>query len=388
MTGTPWNQDASFPVPDRSSGEVEVAVLGAGPAALAAARTMAAAGARVSLVAPGPWTAGPATTGPGVALPCLPGHYADLARVVGREQARSLWALAGAGASSLRSLLAGEDCALRRGGVLLLAADEEEHQEMAGSLRMLVEDGFSPRMMGPPAATNYLPVEAEFGALYLGGAATFDPVRALARLAGLAEASGVRFVSLGSSCTWREEGGSLLLEGSSARLRAGTLVLAEGAPREGLEPWLPALAGLLLATDPLREGMTDVTVAASANRGRELYQGTPGGGLVGFGLVSGQPGGPSAEDLLEAGMQARFPETRRAGRTHREPTLHEGSADGLPLVGPLPGHDRVHLLAGFGTSAWSLGHGAGEALARRLGGGAGEELVGLEPGRFPVGEAR
>ena len=54
---------------------------------------------------------------------------------------------------------------------------------MVEGLRALTEDGFAPRMMGPSAATSYLPVDSEFCALYLGGAASFDPVRALAALA-------------------------------------------------------------------------------------------------------------------------------------------------------------------------------------------------------------
>ncbi len=45
-------------------------------------------------------------------------------------------------------------------------------------------------------------------------------------------------------------------------------------------------------------------------------------------------------------------------------TISTWSADGLPLVGPLPGSSRTWILAGFSTRSWSLGPAIGESVSK------------------------
>lgn len=377
----PWSREARFPDGEAPAGplRVQVAVVGNGPAALAAAGALQAGGAEVALLPPAPWASAAVCTGAGVALPALAEHYSALCRDLGREQARSWWGLAAAGAAALRARLAGEDCDLRRGGVLLLPASEAEYAELVEGLPALADDGFAPRMMGAAAATNYLPVEVEPGVMYLAGAATFDPVRALAALARQSLAAGVRVLPPLDSLSWRVDGAGVHLAGEGREVLAEVAVLAEGAPRETVDRWLFPLRGQLLATGRVREGMTDITVAAVASRGHEVYRSGPGGGMVGSGINPSSGPKERTTDLqvdaefqgfLENLMNQRFPEARRTAVTSRWATSYDSSADGLPLAGPLPGQARVHVLAGFGSTPWSLAWGAGEALASILGGGA------------------
>lgn len=394
MSTPPWVVETAVPaVALEGPSRADVLILGAGPAAVAAAGRLRAGGAEVILLPPGPWQDSAVCHGPGVALPAMAEHYSVLVRDLGREAARRWWTLAVQGAASLRALLPPGSCDARRGGVLLLAADEAEGRELADGLRALGEDGFSPRMMGAAAASNYLSVDSDPGAMYLGGALTFDPARALATLVGLLQEGGVRILP-------PDPGARLVLDSQGARVetsgfevRAELAVLGEGAPApEGVSRRLLPLRGQLLTTGRLREGMTDVTVAAAANRGHEVYRSGPEGGLLAAGL---HPGAgpkehttelavdPGFQGVLEGFAQARFPEARRAQVTRRWASLYEFCVDGLPLVGAWPGEGRLHLLRGFGASPWSLAWGAGEALAAVLGGGENALPDRSSPRRFP-----
>lgn len=324
-----------------------------------------------------------------MALPAMAEHYSVLVRDLGRETARRWWSLAVEGAASLRTHLAGADCGARRGGALLLAANEAEGRELVDGLRDLTDDGFSPRMMGAAAATNFLPVDVDAGALYLAGAVTFDPARALAALVARAADAGVWVLPPDVNARLEPAGEGVKV----GAVRADVAILGESAPLlEGLERRVLPLRGQNLRTGRVREGMTDVTVAAAANRGHEVYRSGPDGGLIAAGLNPGSGPQDSTEDLqvdptfqefLEKFVHERFPETRRAEILGRWATVYDYSVDGLPLVGPLPGHARVHVLRGFGASPWSLAWGAGEGLATVLGGGESSLPERASPRRFP-----
>ena len=378
MTPAPWDAGASFPEGSPPPEAVQVAVVGAGPSALAVSGALARGGVRVALVPPVPWASAQVAAGPGLALPTPGRHYWDLCRSLGREAAREHWGLAASGAARLRTLLSGVPCGLERGGLLLLAAEEAEHREMVEGLLALTEDGFAPRMMGPSAATGYLPVDSDFHALYLAGAAAFDPLEALAALAREAQGAGVLFLAPDPGVTWAGAEG-VELRGEAFRLRAETLVLAEGAPLLGELPGLGRFEAEVVTTGPLREGMRGSTVAASAARGREVYRSGPGGGLLGW----GPPADPTLEEA-EPPVRLRFPEARRAALTGRWTALYEETADRLPVLGALPGRPRVQVLAGFGVQPWSLGWAAGEALAEALL-GRGEGMAWARPDRPGLG---
>lgn len=345
----------------------EVAVSGAGPAALSVCLALAGHGRQVLLVPPVPWAESPAALGPGVALP-IPGRAcADPGSGLGRPVARNWRALASRGAEELRARLAGSGAGLERGGLLLLAADATESREMVEGLADLVEDGFPGRMMGPSAATGYLPVETEYPALYLGGAATFEPLAALAALAGQARVAGVRILPPCSGLEWRSTGTGAILEGPGLEVRCRALYLAEGAPVGSSAPWLSEATRQMRVTEPLRGSFTNFTVAVSVDRGGEVYRSGPGGGLLAC---------IAAEDP-EVRLRRRFPETRRAAIPTQWAQAVQVACDGLPVAGAWPGHGGIHLLGGFGAAEWSLAWAAAEALVLEP-----ETLAWASPERF------
>lgn len=369
MTSACWPLEGSFPegAPPEGTSQVQVLVLGAGPAALAAAGGLVRKGLQVALLPPVPWSQAPLLHGAGLALP-LPGpSYPVLGRQLGRTAARRLWAVAAEGAADLRVRLAGVDCDLERGGVLVLAGGQEESDEMVAGLADLLEDGVEARMMGPSAATGYLPVETEHPAMYLGGAACFHPSRALAALAAQVAGEGVAFLQSVPEVRWTENDLGVEVAGQGFHIHADLLILAEGFGAEA--PGLLRGEAGLLWTGPLRQGMSRTTLAALADGGREIYRSGPEGGLV----ASISPG---SEDPV-ACLHRRFPEARQVAVRQLWSAHWEQGQDGLPLVGCLPGARRVRLLAGFGNQPWSLAWGAGQDLARLP---EGPDLA--PPGRF------
>jgi len=364
-----WPLEASFPeaAPPGDTFQVQVLVVGAGPAALAAAEGFARKGMQVALLPPVPWIEAPVMRGVGVALP-LPGPvYPVLARQLGRQAACRLWTVAAEGAADLRGRLAGVDCDLERGGVLVLAGGQGESDEMVSGLANLLEDGVEARMMGPSAATGYLPVETDHPAMYLGGAASFHPSRALAALAAQAATAGVAFLQSCPGLRWAESRLGVEVTGNGFLIHADILVLAEGS--------CPEVRGLLrgearlVRTAPLRQGVSRTTLAALADGGREIFRSGPGGGLVAS--VS-----PESEEP-EACLHRRFPEARQVVVLDRWGAPWAQGQDGLPLAGFSPGSRRVCILEGFGNQPWSLAWGAGLDLARVV------EGWGLaDPGRF------
>ena len=323
---------------------------------------------------------------PGVALPCLADHYWSLAQSIGRPQAALWWRLAGQGAEAVRQLMTGQtapdqpqatgvgSCAL--GSVMHLAVNPTEASEMSQGLRWMKEDGLECRMMGGAAASNYAPVLEPDAALFLPGAAVFDPSWWHQLLLSKLLESGVQCFT--SDAEWKLDG--TVVASPDHRLTAETIILANGLGATrwlGVQrPWLFPLRGQSQLSEPIRQGLRSSLVAVTANRGHEVYRDWAGG----FVVAGINPGAGSHEltEELEVDMEfcqqldnyagRRISELLQVQYTHRWATIYDYTMDGLPLIGTAAGQSRVWLAAGFAGSEWSLGAGAGIELARILGG--------------------
>lgn len=355
-----WNAGGSSRPALQGQHSVDVAVVGAGPAGLACASVLAAEGVSVAVVEAGRVGFDGSARGEGMAVPGMAEHYFPLCEALGRAEAAAWWRLSFAGPAWLPF---GE-----KGGVLLGAVNEAEFAEMTAGLRWLVEDGFEARMMGPAAATNYVPIDEIEGALYLPGARVFNPASAL--------------VSLASELTVWEESPALSVSPGRVVCEHGTVscevVVVAAGPGTGALLGLSSLfplRGQIMTCGPVREGPRGVTPAVVCNRSHELYRRVPDGGMLCSGINPGSGWAEKTTELkadpvfggfLEKTARGRFPEFTEVERLWA--MVHTFTADGLPLVGPLPGHSRMHVLSGFGNRSWSLGVGAGVALGRVLAG--------------------
>ncbi|MBI3926114.1 MAG: FAD-binding oxidoreductase [Armatimonadetes bacterium] len=393
----PWSlpqEEATFP---RLSGResCQIAVVGAGVAGLSAALHLALAGIAVGLVEAGRVGAGDSAHGNGMALPGMPEHYGAMVEAVGRDAARGWWRLARDGIEALTDVLRDHrlECDWTRGGALLLASSEVELGEMTRAAREETEDGFEARLMGPAAASNYVPVADCEGALYLPPAICLDPVQAMVQMARLAAELGaaVREDSPALEVVLKNE--RAVVRCAQGELDAEVVVIAAGHGSSTLLPVkvLFPLRGQNLATEAVREGPRGSTPAVSGNRGHEMYRRLSGEGMIASGINPGSGPAektaerrvdPAFQDFLQALAYRRFPEMARVEVERRWATVYTCTVDGLPLIGPLPGHHRMHALAGFSSRSWSLGFGAGRAVARLLAGQTGELPPGSSPRRF------
>jgi D-hydroxyproline dehydrogenase subunit beta len=111
-----------------------------------------------------------------------------------------------------------------------------------------------------------------------------------------------------------------------------------------------------------------VTAAGASVVGSTFTHERPDAAAVGPGLVT------AGARYVPALRAARVEETRACARPM--------SADGRPLLGPVPGVDGLHLLTGHGAWGLSLGPGSARAVADRILGRGSEIAPELAAGRF------
>ncbi|MCE7870578.1 FAD-binding oxidoreductase [bacterium CPR1] len=371
----------------------DIAIVGAGPAGLAAALTLVGHDLEVVLLEAEALGAQGESLGPGVALPGLGEHYDTICNSLGQTSAHCWFDLSLEGVAALEGWL--EDS--QRGGLLELAVNQAELEEMTRGIRAMTEDGFQARMMSEAAATNLVSVDGNVGATYLPGALTFDPALALQRLGGLFVARGGRLFEISRvERLGLDEGAGVVLHTERGQVEAEVALLAPGAGLNelvgpGMDRLVFPLRGQCLATAPAAARLEGSTVVVSANRSHEIYRSLKDGGFLAAGINPNSGWDEKTYKLevdrafqsyLEKTMHERLPETRGLEVTHRWAKIYNYTADGLPLLGPMPGDIRFHLATGFATRSWSTGVGAGQMLARMLLGETVRFPHGCSPRRF------
>ncbi len=371
----------------------DIAIVGAGPAGLAAALTLVGHDLEVVLLEADALGAQGESLGPGVALPGLGEHYDTICSSLGQTSAHCWFDLSLEGVAALEGWL--QD--FQRGGLLELAANQAEFEEMKRGIRAMTEDGFQARMMSDAAATNLVSVAGNAGATYLPGALTFDPALALQRLGELFVTRGGRLFELSRvERLGLDEGAGVVLHTDRGQVEAEVALLAPGAGLNelvgpGMDRLVFPLRGQCLATAPAPARLEGTTVVVSANRSHEIYRSLKDGGILAAGINPSSGWGEKTYKLevdrvfqshLEKSMHERLPESRGLEVTHRWAKVYNYTADGLPLLGPLPGDIRLHLATGFATRSWSTGVGAGQMLARMLLGETVRFPHGCSPRRF------
>ncbi len=151
------------------------------------------------------------------------------------------------------------------------------------------------------------------------------------------------------------------------------------------------LRGQNFATAPVREGFRATTPAASFERGHLWLCSTSGGGVLVAGIRpdstwSEKTSKLEVDDRFQAYMHkkasAYFWGLSEVEVLSRWSSIYTFTADGLPVIGPMPGYQRILVAAGFATCSWGLGFGAGLALAQMIAGEGNNLPPGSSPRRF------
>lgn len=231
------------------------------------------------------------------------------------------------------------------------------------------------------------------GGVFYPDAATLEPFRFLERLADAARRHGAVIREAVDVGAVRIEngraGGVTLATGES--LGADAVVLATGPYSRGLAasikikiPVQPG-KGYHRDVEVGPNGAPPLRVACVLNESSVFC--TPMGTTVRFAGTMEFSGEnrvmrPARLAQMTAAARGAFPGLGSARPVSEWCGLRPVSVDGLPIVGPLPGVDGLHLATGHGMLGLTLGPVTGEMVARAILGEGDARIEPLAPGRF------
>ncbi len=337
------------------AGPVDVAIVGGGVTGCAAALVLAEAGRRVRLYEAREVAGGASGRNGGFALRGGAMAYDEAARDLGEATARRLWEHSEAALRSIREL-AGD--AFRPVGSLRLAVDQVEVQALRAEYEALNHGGFAAEWVDPLPA----PLRGNFvGGLCHPSDGALQPARWVRRLARAAADAGAEI------CEHRRVA-------SLAELDAEHVVVATDGYLSGLigsDRSIVPTRGQVIATVPL--GRTLFPTPCYARHRLDYWQQTVDGRLVYGGhrdasQATEWTGVEALTDPVQDAIEVSIAELLGTVPqiTHRWSGIFGSTADRLPLVGPVPGADRVWVAAGYSGHGNVLGFACGGLVARAI----------------------
>jgi gamma-glutamylputrescine oxidase len=359
----------------RLGGPAEVEVVGGGITGCASALTLAAAGLRVRLHEAREIATGASGRNGGFALRGGAAPYPVTAETIGRERARELWQLTETYLDRLERL-AGD--AFFRTGSLRLAADDEERDELRVEFDALRADGFDVEWredLDPPLAGRFP------AAMFHPPDGALQPARLVRRLARAAAEAGVEI---------REHS----RVGAVSELEANHVVVATDGYPSGLLGDLEGLIiptrGQMIATEPLAERLFDCP--HYGRHGFDYWQQTPDGRILAGGFrdislesefTADEVTTPEIQDSLEQFVGGFV--GRPVAVEHRWAGIFGLVLDFLPVVGRVPGNDRLWIAGGYSGHGNVLGLACGDLVARAILGERHALLEAFDPARLLAG---
>jgi gamma-glutamylputrescine oxidase len=365
-----WLAEPAPPIPERRlDGPADVVVVGGGVTGCSAALALAEAGLRVRLHDAREIAGGASGRNGGFALRGGAASYDVTAESIGRGRARRLWQLTEEALDRLESL-AGDAC--RRTGSLRLAADGEERELLRVEYDLLREDGFAAEWVEQPLAGRFP------AAIFHPGDAALQPARWVRRLAALAAEAGVEI---------REHSRVESLDGIVAER---VLVATDGYPSGllgSIEGLIVPTRGQMIATERLAERIFDCP--HYGRHGFDYWQQTPDGRILAGGFRDWAIDSEfTAEEEVTPGIQGALESfvAELVGRPlaveHRWAGIFGLVLDFLPVVGRVPGEERVWVAGGYSGHGNVLGLLCGELVAQAMLGREAPELALFDPARL------
>ena len=367
-----WLEEPSPPLLSSAlDGTPDVEIVGGGVTGCSCARALVRAGLRVRLFEARTLAAGASGRNGGFALRGGAMSYASAREWLGADLAAAYWRLTETYVERMEEL--GGDAFRRTGSLRLAAADELE--EVRAEYEALREDGFAAEWRAHLPA----PLDGRFaGALVHPHDGLLQPARLVRRLAAAAARAGVEI---------REHQHVATL----ATLEAPNVVVATDGYPSGLLGELEGLIiptrGQMVATEPLPEQLFPLP-----HYGRHGYdywhQNDEGRLLVGgfrdadldSEFTAVEETTPRIQGALEEFVEELL--GRRPVITHRWAGVFGLVPDLMPVVGRVPGHDRLWVAGGYSGHGNVLGLMCGELVARAILGEAPPLLEPMSPSRL------
>ena len=365
MTVSFW-QDRSWSEEHHS----DILVLGAGLAGASCAYWLASEGLSVTVVDARTPGAGASGRNAGMVLAGTADPYSRAVDLMGREKARRIWEFTVQNRDLLlEHILVDREAqvSLQRTGSVHAALSEHELSELTRSADLLNEDGFAVTLLDARTVAESLGTEAFLGGLYDDKALALQPVHLNELVLERALEQGARFMPHHEVFSVTSDEESVSVRSHRATFKAEMAICCTNA----YSPLIAAhfndkvypTRGQMLVTEPLDEVFVPWPVYADF--GYEYFRQLPTGELVAGGWrqhhETAEKGysdetTEAVQEGLWSFLVATFPQLDGVRVTHRWGGVMGFSADGLPLIGELPGQSRIKYLVGF------TGHGFGFAF--------------------------
>jgi len=365
-----WLAEAPPPIPDRRlDGPADAVVVGGGITGCAAALALAEAGLHVRLHDAREIAGGASGRNGGFALRGGAAPYDVTIETIGHGAARSYWRRTEETLDRLEAL-AGD--AFRRTGSLRLAVDDDERDALAVEYEALRADDFAAEWIEEPLDGRFR------AAIFHPGDAALQPARWVRRLAVLAAEAGVEI---------REHNRVESLDDVEAGL---VLVATDGYPSGLLgqiEGLIVPTRGQMIATEPLAERIFDCP--HYGRHGFDYWQQTPdgrilAGGFRDFALQSEFTADEEVTPAIQGALESFVADLvgRPVAVEHRWAGIFGLVLDFLPVVGRVPGEERVWVAGGYSGHGNVLGLLCGELVAQAMLGREAPELALFDPARL------
>ena len=174
----------------------------------------------------------------------------------------------------------------------------------------------------------------------------------------------------------RQVGDGVEIATQRANFRSQIVILATNGYSHHLHPWFKErifpTRGQILVTEPVAPFLT---APCYANFVLDYFRQLPDGRVLigGFRqLAKDTEVGTSDEitpviqEALEAFLDRHFPQLRGIGIDYRWSGIMGFSADGLPMIGSLPGQPNIYFLGGYTAHGIGWGFKAGQLAARLI----------------------
>jgi gamma-glutamylputrescine oxidase len=373
VTAPYWLEDPLEARADRRvDGPIDVAIVGGGVTGCACARVLAEAGLRVRLYEARQIASGASGRNGGFALRGGAAPYDVSAESIGRERAAAYWRATEDALDRIGSL-AGD--AFARTGSLRLAGDEEEAEQLRREYELLREDGFEVEWREDLAE----PVRSLFAAaMFHPLDAALQPARWVRRLASRAAEAGADL---------REESRVASVD----ELDAEHVVVATDGYPSGLLGRLEGLIiptrGQMIATEPIPERLFDCP--HYSRHAFDYWQQREDGRILagGFRDTALDDEFTTSEETTTA-IQSSLERlvSDLVGwpvvPTHRWAGLFGFVPDFMPVVGRVPGEERLWVCGGYSGHGMVLGFMCGELVANAVLGRDAPDLDLFDPARL------
>jgi glycine oxidase len=268
----------------------------------------------------------------------------------------------------------GVDTELRKRAAVVLALSEQEAAGLKSAYRSVGGSvGGHGRDVRWLAHGELSHIEARIapdipGGLYLGDTYEVEPYRLTLSMWQAAERHGARLVNRAATSVSVEDDGSVVVEAGGERHTAATVIVAAG-------PWSGALletCGIHVPVSPLKGQIVRLDAPGPEMRasiwwGSDYATSKPDG-LVWCGTTEERAGfdenvTAAARDRITASALRALPYLSEAKLVKQTACLRPITADGLPVIGRLPGMESVVIATGAGRHGIAIGPGMGRAAA-------------------------